>query len=567
MSIDLKSNPFFLDDEDIKWVEETREKMSTDEKIGQLFFPIGYTTNQDYLRYGLLGVKPGGVLFRPGPKQEMYDTHKFLQENSEVPLLLAANLEDGGTGICTDGTFYGKQMMLAASGDEKEAGKLGEVCAVEGLSVGCNYSFAPVADIDMEFHNPITNVRTYGSDADVVLSCALEYMKAAQSRGMATSVKHFPGDGVDETDQHLQISVNSLSCQEWDSTFGRVFKGLIDKGALSVMIGHIALPSYQKKFNPGSADKLVPASISKEILQDLLREQMGFNGMVITDSTAMVGFCAGMERSKAVPLSIEYGCDMFLFNKVLQEDFVYMKQGLESGLLSERRLNEAVTRILAMKAALKLHIKQKENTLLPSPDSLEKVGCETHKNWAVKAADKGVTLVKDTQNLLPLDSEKHKRVLVQILGDCQSNERVLDSFSSRLTAEGFEVHLYEKENFVFDASFKLEGVEEFRSKYDLVLYIGNIENASNKTTNRINWHTSYGLGNNLPWFAEEVDTLFISVANPYHLLDTSMVKTYINCYSNSDAVIDAALSKVLGQSEFKGTSPVDPFCGKEYLRY
>lgn len=110
-------------------------------------------------------------------------------------------------------------------------------------------------------------------------------------------------------------------------------------------------------------------------------------------------------------------------------------------------------------------------------------------------------------------------------------------------------------------------VTDFKKRYDLVLYIGNIETASNKTVSRLNWHTMFGLGNNMPWMVHELPVLFVSVGNPYHLLDAPMVQTYINGYCNSEYVIQAVVEKILGRSEFKGKSPVDPFCGREDLKY
>ena len=132
-------------------------------------------------------------------------------------------------------------------------------------------------------------------------------------------------------------------------------------------------------------------------------------------------------------------------------------------------------------------------------------------------------------------------------------------FERRLTEAGFEVTKYIPET--FETIFLDGAVEQFKAKYDLVFYIGNIENASNKTTARINWHTLFGAGNNLPWFAKEVPTVFVSVGNPYHLYDVPMVPTFVNAYCHAPTAIDAAMDKVLGKSEFKGTSPIDPFCG------
>ncbi len=565
--MDLKAKPFYLSDEDIKWVEETKASLTLDEKLGQLFFPIGYSPNEQYLQYEILSKNPGGLMFRTGKTEELFDAYSYLQTNSKVPMLLAANLEAGGDGIVLEGTSFGKQMQVAATGDPEQAYRLAKVSCSEGQAVGCNYAFAPVVDIDYNYHSPITNVRTYGSDPEKVKKFGLEYMRGAKECGSAVAIKHFPGDGVDEVDQHILTSVNSLSCEEWDATYGDVYKTLIDEGALSVMVGHIALPSYQKKFNPDLPKKLIPASLSPELLQNLLRDQLGFNGMIITDATPMVGFLCAMDREKSVPYCIEAGCDMILFNKDYDEDIQFMKKGYEEGILSEKRLDEALTRILAMKAALRLHEKRANGTLVPDKKNLPVIGSDEHVAWAKECADKSVTLVKDTQALLPISPKKHKRVLYEIMGGCASEKRVEETFVKLMEAEGFEMIPYVKEEFDFNKPIKFESVTEFRNKYDLVIYLGNVENASNKTTARLNWHTIFGAGNNIPWFVEVVPTMFISLQIPYHLLDVPMIKTYINAYSNHDYVIESVVEKILGKSEFKGVSPVDPFCGKEYLAY
>ena len=565
--IDLKGNPFFLSDSDIAWVEETKASMTTEEKLQQLFFPIGYSPNESYLQYELLNRGPGGVMFRAGSTEDLFSAYSYLQNHSKIPMLLAANLESGGDGIVAEGTAFGKQMQVAATGDPEQAYRLGKIACAEGQAVGCNYAFAPVVDIDLNYHNPITNVRTYGSDPEMVKQCGLAYMRGAKECGSAVSVKHFPGDGVDECDQHILTSVNALSCEEWDKTYGDIYKTLIDNGALTVMVGHIAMPAYQKRFNPDHPDKLMPATLSPELLKNLLREQLGFNGMIITDASPMVGFLCAMDRSKSVPYCIEAGCDMLLFNKDYAEDLEYMRKGYETGILSEQRLEEAVTRILAAKAALKLHEKQKNGTLAPAEAGLSVIGCAQHQAWAKECADRAVTLVKDTQGLLPIDPKKHHRVLFEILGKCPSEQRVAARFIADMEKEGFEMIPYQEEVFDFSKPINFETVEQFRSKYDLVIYIGNVENASNKTTARLNWHAPFGAGNNIPWFVEVVPTLFISLQNPYHLLDVPMVKTYINAYSNHDLMIDTVVEKLLGRSPFTGVSPVDSFCGKEYLRY
>lgn len=560
--MDLKAKPFYLSNADIAWVEAVLSKMTLEEKIGHLFCPIGYSTEPAYLDM-LLAHHIGGLFFRDGVGEEMRATFEYAQSHSKIPLLIPSNLEAGGDGAATDGTPYGKQMACAAAGDKIYAYRLGKIACSEASALGINWAFAPVIDIDMNYHNPITNVRTYGDKVDVITEYAKEYMRAAKENGVATSVKHFPGDGVDERDQHLLTSVNSMSVEEWDNSFGRIYKELIEAGTLSVMVGHIAMPAYQKYYNPADDNRIVPATLSKELLNQLLREKLGFNGLIITDATPMVGFTSAMKRSLSVPYAIENGCDMILFNKDLHEDYQFMIEGYRNGILSEERLNEANRRILAMKAALKLHEKKKNGQLVPPAENLGILKSKEHVAWTRELADRSITLVKDTQKLLPLSPIRYHRVLLEILGHFASNDRVIGKVKFELEKKGFEVTVYEKENF----EIGVDNVAQFKEKYDCVIYIGNVENASNQTTNRINWYTFWGQGNNVPWFADEVPVLFISVANPYHLLDVPMIRTYINCYSNNDYVLEAVVDKITTKDSFHGINPVDPFCGRKELTY
>lgn len=560
--IAFEEKPFYLTKEQVEWVHDTYDSMSQEEKIGQLFCPIVFTKDERELKELAETKHIGGMLYREGPGEELRQAHKILQDTSRIPLLTASNLEYGGNGSAIEGTYFGREMLVAATQDENKAYQLGKVSCSEGAAVGVNWSFAPVVDLDWNYHNPITNVRTFGADLDTVVRMGKAYIKAAKEEGVATSVKHFPGDGIDERDQHLVTSVNTLSCEKWDATYGEIYKEMIEAGTLTIMAAHIAMPAYEEYFDGEKRKKVIPATLSKNLLQHLLREKLGFNGLIVTDATPMVGFCSACDRATAVPLSIECGCDVFLFNRNMEEDFRFMHEGYEKGILSEKRLEEAVKRILATKAAMGLVEKQKAGTLVPGPEALEILHCETHDNWAKECADEGVTLVKDTQNLIPINPQKHKRILLELMGDFASNERVCAEFVQKLSAKGFEVTVYEPEGF----EVMEDSVTDFKGRYDLILYVANIETASNKTVSRLNWHTMFGLGNNMPWMVYELPVMFISVGNPYHLLDAPMVKTYINGYCNSEYVIDAVVEKILGESEFKGKSPVDAFCGREDLK-
>ena len=557
--IELKSNPFYLDEQQIAWVEETLAQMTDDQKAEQLFCPLLQFVSRQFIDNVLGNYEFGSVMMRMNGAQETQDACNYLQEKSKIPMFIAANFEDGGNGIIHEGTYMGRQMLIAATDDEEQAYRLGKICGSEGAAVGANWAFAPVLDIDFNYLNPITNVRTYGSDPDRVIRMGRAYIKGLTEEGLIPSIKHFPDDGVDYRDQHLMTSINTMSIEEWEQSYGRIYRTMIEEGAMTAMVGHIAMPAMEEKFDKKPCEKVIPGSNSKNIMTGYLREELGFNGLISTDASPMVGLLSNTVRSESVPDAIENGADVLLFTKDLDEDVRYMKEGIKSGRLSRRRLDEAVTRILAVKAAMHLPEKKADGSIFRKKEDPDIVACEEHMAWARECADKGVTLVKDTVNLLPISPDRHRKVLMEILGDFDSNDRVKAQFTQLLTKEGFEVTEYIPET--LETIFQNSAVEDFKKTYDLVIYIGNIENASNKTTARINWHTLFGAGNNIPWFAQEVPTLFISVGNPYHLQDVPMIHTYINGYCHAPTVIEAIVEKIMGRSEFRGISPVDPFCG------
>ncbi len=560
--MNLKNNPFYLTDSQIEWVYHTLASMTLEEKVGQLFCPISYSPDHGYMMGALLRHKIGGLLFKTSPSAEVRSALQFANENSRIPLLFAANLEFGSAGFLEEGTFFGQQMGIGAAGNPEHAYRMGYVATREAAAVGCNFAFAPVSDLDRNWRNPIVNVRSYGQDPDKVLEMCLAYKRAADENNVAISVKHFPGDGMDEVDQHLLTSVNTTTCEDWEETYGKIYRGMIADGSKTFMVGHIDHPAWRHRLNPHAADDIVPATLSKELMTGLLREHLGFNGLIITDATPMVGYTCAMDRATAVPTTIVAGADMFLFNRDLAEDVDYMLAGVKNGILTEERLDEAVTRILALKASLGLSDKPRE-ALIPPESAMSAIGCAQHHTWARELADDAITLVKDTQQNLPLNPARTRRLLLEVLGGCPSEERIARHMTEKLTAEGFEVTLYTPESFeTLDSR-----VDKFHSEYDAVLYLANVENASNKTTNRINWFTFWGAGNNVPWMVHEVPVTFVSLANPYHLVDVPMMKTYINCYSNNDETLDALVEKLMGRQPFRGVSPVDPFCGKEYLKY
>lgn len=555
--INLENKPFYLNLNQMNQVYKVFNEMTEDDKIGQIFCPIGNPCSDDDLEAFIDKYKPGAMMFRALESKQVSHMHEVLQNRSRIPLMLAANLESGGNGICVDGTYFSRQMGVAATNDKKQAYNLGYIAGKEANAVGCNWSFAPIVDIDYNFLNPITNIRTYGSNINTIIQCASQQINALRENHVIPCIKHFPGDGVDMRDQHLISSVNDLTVEKWDESYGIIYKKFIDEGIETIMVGHMLLPHYVKHFNPDIKDEdILPASMSKEVLTDLLRGQLGYNGMIVTDATPMIGYNVALPRSQALPLTIENGCDMILFNKSIDEDYQFIKDGLKNKILSYERLDEAVLRILATKVKAGLFDE------LPRND-MSVVGCQEHQELAYQCASKAITLVKNKEDILPITPDQYKRIRLIHLKDRMTGgfkeEGSQLSLQTLLEEEGFNVEVYDYDHLNFYEIFET-GVSYLKDKYDLVIYLADFDTASNNTVRRIEWIKL--MAADAPWFVQDIPTVFISMANPYHLFDVPMVKTYINCYSNNDASLKSVVRKLVGKEEFTGVSPVDAFCGK-----
>ena len=540
--IDLKSSPYFLSDEQAAWVEKTHASLSLEEKVGQLFCVMGGDYAPETLKEMVAAGKIGGILFRPvKPGGEIKADYAPLDEVAKVPLLKAANLEEGGSGGMSDGTLFGWPMLTAATNEPEMAEKFGKVCGAEGASIGINWTFSPVCDLDVNYLNPITNVRTFGSDTERVKAMTESYVQAVQECGVAACAKHFPGDGVDYRDQHLHPSVNALHADKWYDSYGKVYENLIANGLMSVMVGHIAQPYVALDTNPNLSfeEAMMPATLSHTLLTDVLRGKYDFNGVITSDATIMGGYCMAMERRKAIPASIMAGCDMLVFNTDFNEDYGYILDALKDGRLTEERLDEAVFRILALKAK---YCHKVENAPVPVAD------------WHEEAADMAITLVKNKQpEKLPMTPDRYPNIRLITLG----KDDILDGSVREITKEileenGFNVEIYDPFADDLHGSADLPGDR-------LTLYMANYEQASNQTVVRINWCPKHAL--DMPRFVSEEVSVFVSLASPYNLQDVPRIRTYINAYTATRTTIRLTIEKLMGKSEFKGTSPVDAFCG------
>ncbi len=340
----------------------------------------------------------------------------FCRPSLRFPLLIAANTESGGNGAVTDGTKIGDEIKIAATTDPRYAYEIGKVAGLEAAAVGCNASLAPIMDLSRNWRNPIIANRTWGANVDQVIELSKEYMRGIMEHGIVPFAKHFPGDGIDERDHHLSFASNPMTKSEWMETFGRIYGEMADAGLPGIMAGHIHLPNVEKEMHPErELDDMLPASLNKTLLDELLRGELGYNGAIVTDASHMIGMTASMPRRELLPTAIEAGCDLFLFFNDPEEDLQWMKEGLENGLLSEERLHDALRRTLGLKAKLGLHLFEgrRQEIMLPKEEALALIGRDEAKQLAKEVADKAITLVKAKQEgIFPVNPERYKRILL-----------------------------------------------------------------------------------------------------------------------------------------------------------
>ncbi|MGO7590410.1 glycoside hydrolase family 3 protein [Rhizobium leguminosarum] len=554
---ELRKAPFNLDDAAISWIRDVYASLDLDDRIGQLFTLIMIGTDEEDFKR-IASLRPGGVtrFFTPDLELERRVISDLVAK-SKVPPIISADLE-GSRHSFAFGTPVLGQLGLAAVDDVQATEKSSEILAREGRAMGVRWSFTPVIDINAAFRSPIVGTRSYGSDVNKIERHAVAHVHGLQRNGVAATAKHWPGEGYDDRDQHLVTTTNPLSMDEWKKTFGRLYRTLIAEGVLAIMSGHISLPAYiRSKVPDAGLEAFRPASVSRLLNVDLLRDELGFNGIIVSDATPMGGLSAWGHHLDTLPDIIANGCDMILFSDEPEEDMAAVKAAVEDGRITPERLEEAVLRVLALKAHLKLF--QPSDVL---PDAAEARHLLAHPDNVAASREyigRSPTLVKDVNGIFPLDPAKTKRVLLVDGGIIhplmpQPLEFLLPAL---LRKEGFEITIDRPD------------IVPTPDDFDLVLYALGDESLLVRGRIFVDWHRMGGGGlfkaMYRPW--TNIHSVMISFGHPYHLYDAPRVPAYINAYSTMDSVQEAVVDCMLGRKPFLGTNPVDPFCGLEDARY
>ncbi len=531
-----------LSAEALAWVESVFASLSMEEKVAQLLHPLNKNYSKEEWEELLDKVPLGSIFWGNIDAEKFEDIARFIQQKSKVPVLMSGDMEHGALTLKTKRTIFADLMSFGAAGKVEYAREMGRITAVESRARGLHWALGPVVDLNLNPENSITNIRSFGDDPDKVIPLVQAFVEGMQQNGLlAACCKHFPGDGVDNRDQHMITSVNSLPMWQWRELYGKVWKAAIDAGTLTIMAGHISLPDYQGcQEDP---DLAMPATLSKELQIDLLRNELGFEGVLVSDAFPMTGFTSCLPEKLLAVTNIRNGSDSLLFADPVK-DYELLLSAVKNGSLSEERVNESVKRILKLKAALGLH----KDCFAPVPSDEEYAANQA---LADRYAGEAVCCLRENKSVVPVKKEGLKKVLTislvregNMLGDLD-----LEIVDEELRKRGIEVdHLRNPHRDI---------IPEIYEKYDRIfvntssLSHANLQLKLTGPVSMFFWHYK---------FIDLKDKfVFTSFGTPYTLYDQPYLDNLICVWGISEASQRAAVKAWLGEIPMNGVLPVRPY--------
>ncbi|MEM7133817.1 MAG: glycoside hydrolase family 3 N-terminal domain-containing protein [Chloroflexota bacterium] len=521
----------------LEWVNKTLSSLSLEACVAQLLSISQFNDDREYWLRLMEKVPFGSARGRSESAEKSRSFIQELQENSPVPLLVPANMEHGAAEQPGYGTDFPWAMGMGAANDEALMVIMGQAIATEARYLGVNWLFNPVIDLNYNFDNPITNIRALGDNPEQVSRLATAWLKAMQQHGVAATPKHFPGDGVDDRDQHLLTSVNTMPFGQWMETFGPVWRAVIEAGVMCIMPGHISLPDYQGYQD--SPEDAPPATLDRKLLIDLLRGEFGFEGVIVSDNASMIGLTCHAAPEDLIIEAIAAGNDIYL-NADPEHDYDRLFNGVRDGRISEEQIVESTRRVLEMKARLNLF----EETVGPAPTEDEKIRFQTA---AQTMADKSMTILRGGEQHA-LEIPAGGKVLTATYGHLMPRFGLndLDVFDQELRDRGYEVaHLLNP------ASDELRQAAESADVVFINLF--KIPMMPLGTARQTDTFRSWG------WrslYQSHRNVAYTSFGNPYVAYELPPVPRLLAAYGNSDCSQRSAVKVWLGELDATGTLPV-----------
>jgi len=525
-------------------IDNNLSKMSLKDKIAQMVMVRvnGEFYNDEHWRKKTVlnlinNYNIGGLISYTGSIHGTFYNLKEFQEASKIPMFIAADYERG-IGQFIDGTLFPSNMALAATGNEEFAYKQGEITAKEAKAIGVNMIFAPVLDINNNLHNPIINFRSYGDNPDIVIKFSTPYIKGIQNQGIIACGKHYPGHGDTDTDSHTSLPIINKSMVDLMDNELLPFKNACDIGIKSIMVGHILFPNI---------DKDNPATFSKKITHDIVREQWKYNGLIITDALEMGALSNHTWHGESAIRAIEGGADIILLPIDAIQAINSIYDAVQSGRISEERINKSVERILNEKNNIGLL----NDSISNDWNIVEKtVKIKSHTKISQKIANESITLVKNNKEIIPLDNKKYQNIIHIMLS---TDDDVRSRFKS-YARDIRNTHGNVEEIVVNDklTKYGLKDILNKVKKSDLVIIsmlirikmdkgISTIDDTHNKLINKISKLKKPIIG--------------ISFGSPY-LPSYDKLDSYICTYGYGSITFKAATSAIFGKINIDGKLPI-----------
>ncbi|MHB8756313.1 MAG: glycoside hydrolase family 3 protein, partial [Candidatus Acidiferrales bacterium] len=539
---------------DNRWVEKTLKKMTLKEKLGQLvmIYYWGRFTSTESPAYQelLREVKEkhiGGIILQAQrtptgvERSQVYPSAALanqLQRAAKIPLLVAADFETGTSMRLVEGTAFPSAMAVAATGDPHDAYTMGKITAIEARAAGLNWIFAPVSDVNDNPDNPIINTRSFGEDPQRVAEFVTQFIHGVQENGALATAKHFPGHGDVNVDSHVSVPVVPGDLAELNRVELVPFRAAIAAGVGAVMSGHLVVPALEPDAN-------VPATLSHRVLTDLLRKKLGFQGIEVTDALDMGGVTTIDSPPNVAVRAVNAGIDVLLIPPNPDAAIDALEEAVKSGELPLAKVDDAVRRILRGKAQLGL-----EKNRLVDLNGLNSVfGSPKFKLASQDIADRGITLIRDDQKILPLDAAKPLRVLlVAISGDPDPYPGSLIENELRGLADSVQVVRVDT-NFVKAGTVRLPPPES----YDVAIAAVFVRVADRKGT--------VGLPADEATLLNRVLTagkpaIVASLGSPYLVSRFPNAKTWVAAFGTQDVVQRSMVRAIFGQIAIGGKLPV-----------
>ncbi len=480
----------------------------------------------------------GGIIAFTGSIHGTFYNIKDFQNWADIPLLVASDLERGLGQMMNGATLFPPNMALAATKDTSLAYKQGTITANEALSIGTHIVFAPVMDVNNNFENPIINFRAYSDDPGIVSDFGTSFIKGIQDAGAIACAKHYPGHGNTSTDSHTSLPTIGGTKEELTKMELHPFQKAIDADVGMIMVGHIAMPGL----DPSG----VASSQSKLISETLLKDEMGFKGIVVTDALEMGGITRISSAGEACVRAIEAGADIILLPLDVKAAINAVYDAVMIGRISEERIDESVQKIWNLKSNLGLF---NQNDLQWSSVE-DNVGLSANKNLAQFIANRSITLVKNDKNLVPLKARKLKKITHLILTTDDGGNDMLKSFHKDLSRTHGNVKKmtldYELDKRRIDAI-----IEDVRGSSVVVISML-IRIRMDKGESTID-ESHAALLQRLK--DENIPTIGISFGSPY-LPSYDTLDAYLCAYGYGSISLKAAANALWGRSSIQGKLPV-----------